>query len=127
MRAVLMKLYSRHVSKEIAESICANRESFLDGQRPRAQKLVVTVLFTDLKGRSTISEKMQPAQLYVWLNGYLGAMAQVIQNYEGVLKQFTGDGILALFGVPVPHATRVLQAGDATAAVKCALALGHRL
>jgi adenylate cyclase len=60
MRAVLMKLYSRHVSKEIAESIWENRESFLDGQRPLAQKLVVTVLFTDLKGFSTISEKMQP-------------------------------------------------------------------
>ena len=127
MRAVLMKLYSRHVSKEIAESIWANRESFLDGQRPLAQKLVVTVLFTDLKGFSTISEKMQPAQLYVWLNGYLGAMAQVIQNYGGVLKQFTGDGILALFGVPVPHTTRDQQASDATAAVKCALALGQRL
>ena len=127
MRAVLMKLYSRHVSKEIAESIWANRESFLDGQRPLAQKLVVTVLFTDLKGFSTISEKMQPAQLYVWLNGYLGAMAQVIQNHGGVLKQFTGDGILALFGVPVPHTTRDQQASDATAAVKCALALGQRL
>jgi adenylate cyclase len=127
MRAVLMKLYSRHVSKEIAESIWANRESFLDGQRPLAQKLVVTVLFTDLKGFSTVSEKMQPAQLYVWLNGYLGAMAQVIQNYGGVLKQFTGDGILALFGVPVPHTTRDEQASDATAAVKCALALGQRL
>ncbi len=127
MRAVLMKLYSRHVSKEIAESIWENRESFLDGQRPLAQKLVVTVLFTDLKGFSTISEKMQPAQLYVWLNGYLGAMAQVIQNHGGVLKQFTGDGILALFGVPVPHTTRDQQAGDAAAAVKAALAMGRRL
>ena len=127
MRSVLMKLYSRHVSKEIAESIWANRDSFLDGQRPLAQKLVVTVLFTDLKGFSTISEKMQPAQLYVWLNGYLGAMAQVIQNHGGVLKQFTGDGILALFGVPVPHTTREQQAGDAAAAVKAALAMGRRL
>ncbi len=127
MRAVLMKLYSRHVSKEIAESIWANRESFLDGQRPLAQKLVVTVLFTDLKGFSTISETMQPAQLYIWLNGYLGAMAQVIQIHGGVLKQFTGDGILALFGVPVPHTTPDEQSSDATAAVKCALGMGRRL
>ncbi len=127
MRSVLMKLYSRHVSKEIAESIWENRDSFLDGHRPLAQKLVVTVLFTDLKGFSTLSEKMEPARLYIWLNGYLGAMAQVIQNHGGVLKQFTGDGILALFGVPVPHTTRAQQANDATAAVKCALALGRRL
>ncbi|HEX5218353.1 MAG TPA: adenylate/guanylate cyclase domain-containing protein [Verrucomicrobiae bacterium] len=127
MRSVLMKLYSRHVSKEIAESIWENRESFLQGQRPLAQKLVVTVLFTDLKGFSTISERMEPARLYEWLNGYLGAMAQVIQEHGGVLKQFTGDGILALFGVPVPHTTTEEQAKDATAAVRCALALGRRL
>jgi adenylate cyclase len=127
MRSVLMKLYSRHVSKEIAESIWENRDSFLDGQRPLAQKLVVTVLFTDLKGFSTIAERMEPAQLYGWLNGYLGAMAQVIQNHGGVLKQFTGDGILALFGVPVPHTDVREQANDATAAVRCALAMGDRL
>jgi adenylate cyclase len=70
---------------------------------------------------------MEPARLYEWLNGYLGGMAQIIQEHGGVLKQFTGDGILALFGVPVPHVTRSQQAGDAVAAVKCALAMGHRL
>jgi adenylate cyclase len=127
MRGVLMKLYSRHVSKEIAEAIWENRDSFLAGQRPLAQKLVVTVLFTDLKGFSTISERMEPARLYEWLNGYLGAMAQVIQDHGGVLKQFTGDGILALFGVPVPHKTVAEQSNDATAAVRCAVALGWRL
>jgi adenylate cyclase len=127
MRKILMKLYSRHVSKEIAEAIWANRDSFLDGHRPLAQKLVVTVLFTDLKGFSTISEKMEPSQLYTWLNGYLGAMAQVIQNHGGVLKQFTGDGILALFGVPVPHPSPNQQSVDAAAAVRCALDMGRRL
>ena len=127
MRAILMKLYSRHVSKEIAESVWANRDSFLDGQRPLARKLVVTVLFTDLKGFSAISEKMEPPQLYGWLNGYLGAMAQVVQDHGGVLKQFTGDGILALFGVPVPHTTAAEQEKDATSAVGCALAMGSRL
>lgn len=127
MRSVLMKLYSRHVSKEIAESIWENRESFLDGQRPLAQKLVVTVLFTDLKGFSSVSERLEPAQLYGWLNGYLGAMAQVLQEHGGVLKQFAGDGVLALFGVPVPHTDLPQQSNDATAAVRCALAMGRRL
>jgi adenylate cyclase len=122
-----MKLYSRHVSKEIAESIWAHRDSFLEGHRPLAQKLVVTVLFTDLKGFSSISEKMEPPQLYGWLNGYLGAMAQVVQDHGGVLKQFTGDGILALFGVPVLHTTQDEQSSDAAAAVRCALAMGKRL
>jgi adenylate cyclase len=126
-RHVLMTLYSRHVSKEIAEAVWENRDSFLDGRRPLAQKLVVTVLFTDLKGFSTVSERMEPARLYEWLNGYLGAMARCIQDSGGVLKQFTGDGILALFGVPVPQTTLAQQSSDALAAVKCALAMGRLL
>src|SRR5689334_23483107 len=70
---------------------------------------------------------MEPAQLYTWLNCYLGAMAQVIQNHGGVLKQFTGDGILALFGVPMPHPSDAQQSADAAAAVRCALDMGRRL
>lgn len=127
MRAILMKIYSKHVSKQIAESMWANRESFLLGGRPLAQKLVVTVLFTDLKGFSTISEKMEPAQLYGWLNGYLGAMTEQVENRGGVVKQFTGDGILALFGAPLPHPSREGQSQDAVTAVQCALAMGRRM
>jgi adenylate cyclase len=127
MRRLLMKLYAGHVSKEIAEATWEDRHSFMDGGRPLAQKQVVTVLFTDLKGFSTISETMDPAHLFGWLNGYLGAMAEEIQEHGGVLKQFSGDGILALFGVPVPHTTRAEQANDAVACVRCALAMGQRL
>lgn len=127
MRNTLMKLYSRQVSKEIAESIWEDRDSFLDGQRPLAQKLVATVLFTDLKGFSAIAETMEAARLYEWLDDYLGAMAKVIQDHGGVLKQFSGDGILALFGIPVPHTRREQQAADATAAARCAVSMGRRL
>jgi adenylate cyclase len=127
MRQLLMKLYAGHVSKEIAEATWEDRHSFMDGRRPLAQKQVVTVLFTDLKGFSTISEGMDPEHLFAWLDPYLGAMAEVIQNHGGVLSKFSGDGILALFGVPVPHTTRVEQSNDAVACVRCALAMGQRL
>jgi adenylate cyclase len=127
MRRLLMKLYAGHVSKEIAEATWEDRHSFMDGGRPLAQKQVVTVLFTDLKGFSTISEGMDPAHLFAWLNPYLGAMAEEIQNHGGVLSKFSGDGILALFGVPVPHKTRAEQSNDAIACVRCALAMGQRL
>lgn len=127
MRAVLMKLYSRNVSKDIAEATWEQRDSFLEGGRPRAQALTVTVLFTDLKGFSTVSEQLTPARLYAWLNRYLGTMAQFVSDHGGVLKQFTGDGLLAIFGVPAPHTTEAEQARDADNAVRCALAMGRRL
>lgn len=127
MRRLLMKLYAGHVSKEIAEATWEDRHSFMDGQRPLAQKMVITVLFTDLKGFSSVSEKMDPAHLFAWLDPYLGAMAKEIQEHGGVLKQFSGDGILALFGVPVPHTTRAEQSKDAIAGVRCALAMGKKL
>lgn len=127
MRNVLMNLYSRHVSKELAESVWENRDAFLDGRHPVAQKLVVTALFTDLKGFSTISEQMSPTLLYEWLSGYLSAMTHVIQGADAVLKQFAGDGILAFFGVPVPRTTLAEQSQDAVAAVRCALAMGRHL
>jgi len=127
MRNVLMNLYSRHVSKELAESVWENRDAFLDGRHPVAQKLVVTALFTDLKGFSTISEQMSPTLLYEWLSGYLSSMTHVIQGADAVLKQFAGDGILAFFGVPVPRTTLAEQSKDAVAAVRCALAMGRHL
>jgi adenylate cyclase len=127
MRSVLMNLYSRQVSKDVAEATWAQRESFLEGNRPRAQKLIVTVLFTDLKGFTPISEKMDSSRLYEWLNEYLGAMAQEVLDYRGVLKQFTGDGLLAIFGAPAPRETREEQGRDAVAAIRCALGMGRRL
>src|SRR6185295_1583161 len=59
-RALLMQLFSRHVSPEVAKSIWEHREQFLDGGRPKSQKMIATVLFTDLRGYTTVSEKMEP-------------------------------------------------------------------
>ena len=55
-RAILMQLFSKHVSKNVAESIWQQRDLFMDGGRPRSQKLMATVLFTDLQGFTAISE-----------------------------------------------------------------------
>ena len=62
-RGQLMQLFSKQVSPDIAQALWEQREEFLAGQRPRSQKLTATVLFTDLKGFSTTSEKMEPSAL----------------------------------------------------------------
>lgn len=122
-RGMLMQLFSRHVSKEVAEAIWRQRNQFLDGGRPRSERLVVTALFTDLTGYTTTAEKRPPEQLMEWLNEYMDVMAQQVSRHGGVIRQYAGDSVVAVFGVPVPRRTEADIARDARSAVECALAM----
>jgi len=122
-RALLMQLFSRHVSREVAQTIWHEREQLLDGGRPRPQDLVATVLFLDFKGYTAASEKMTPQALMDWVNAYLEAMTQVIMEHEGVIDDYAGDSIKANFGVPLRRESKAEEAKDAVNAVTCALAM----
>jgi len=129
-RAALMSLFSRYVAKEIAEMIWRARDQFLDNGRPRAQSMTATVFFSDLRGFTTLAEKMPPAELIDWLNTYMEAMAGLIMRHGGVVDDYAGDGIKANFGVPFPRRGEEEIAADAANAVACALAMEkemHRL
>jgi adenylate cyclase len=126
-RALLMQLFSRHVSTEVAEAIWQERDQFMDGGRPRSQKFTVTVLFTDLRGFTSVSEKIDPQALLDWLNIYMEAMAQLVMEHGGVVDDYFGDAIKADFGVPLPRVTQAEIAQDAVAAVNCALAMEREL
>jgi len=122
-RALLMQLFAKHVSPEIAEAIWRQRDQFLRGGRPRSQELIVTVLFTDLKGFTSVSEKMNPQALMDWLNTYMETMAQLVIEYGGVIDDYAGDGLKADFGVPLARTTESEIRRDAVNAVNCALAM----
>jgi len=122
-RAMLMQIFSKHVSKEVAEMIWQQREQFLDNGRPRSQNMTVTVFFSDLKGFTTLSEKMPPEELIDWLNTYMESMAGLIMEHGGVVDSYAGDGIKADFGVPLPRSTEEEVCRDAVNAVACALAM----
>ena len=126
-RAMLMNLFSRHVSEEIADAIWREREQFLDGGRPRSQKMLVTVLFSDFKGYTSMAEKMEPSMLMEWINSYVEAMAGVIGAHGGVVDDYAGDGIKANFGVPIPRQTEAEIAEEARRAVRCAVAMARQL
>jgi adenylate cyclase len=126
-RALLMQLFSRQVSKEVAQTIWQQREQFLDGGRPRSQRLVVTALFTDLTGFTTVSEKHPPEVLMEWLNEYMDAMARQVSRHGGVIRQYAGDSVVALFGVPIPRLNEAETDRDAVSAVECALSMGEAL
>lgn len=126
-RALLMSLFSRYVSSEIADEIWQHREELLSMGRPRSQKLVATVLFTDLQGFTPLAEKLEPRVLMDWLNEYLEAMTPLIAVHGGVVIRFMGDAILAAFGVPIARTTEAEIRRDAINAVQCGLAMERKL
>ena len=65
------------------------------------KKMTVTMLMSDLRGFTAISERMEASGLIDMLNHYLGEMTEVIQAHEGTIIEFIGDGIMAVFGAPV--------------------------
>ena len=116
-RILLRDTLSRYVSPTMAEEILKNPESLqLGGQRRH-----LTVLFADIMAFTSLSEKMDPAEVVDLLNHYFTQMVDLVFEHQGTLDKFLGDGLLAFFGAPleVPHA-----AGQAVA---CAIAMQQRL
>lgn len=81
----------------------------------------VTVLFTDIKGFTTFSESHPPQEVVSRLNGYLGAMVQVIEQHDGTIDKFIGDGIMAYWGAPLA------QPDHAKLAIDCIKAINKRM
>lgn len=127
-REQLMQLFSRYVSRDVATDIWEHRDDFLEGSgRPRPQRMTVTVLFSDIRDFTTISERSQPEMLMEWLTSYMDAMASLVNRHGGVVNQFIGDAVMAIFGVPRARTTAEEQAADAVNAVNCALAMRAEL
>ena len=124
---MVMRLLGQSSSPEIAETLWQRRDELLEGGKLPGMELTATLMFTDLKGFSTISERLPPGQLLNWLNEYFEVMTDVVVEHHGVINKFTGDGLMAAFGVPIPRESWAAIANDAQGAVDCALAMGERL
>jgi adenylate cyclase len=81
----------------------------------------VTVLFTDIKGFTSFSEAHPPQEVVSRLNGYLGAMVKVIEQHDGTIDKFIGDGIMAYWGAPLA------QPDHAKLAIECVKAIHERM
>ncbi len=126
-RQVLMELFSRHVSPQVAEAVWEQREQFLDNGRWRPQTLIVTTLFTDLEGFTGMAEKMRPDQLWESLNTYMDTMVKIILDHGGLIDDYYGDMIKAGFGVLISEQTEERISADVRKAVKCSIAMEEEM
>jgi len=109
-RRLLQDVFGRYVSREVAQQLLDYGDIPLGGTQQ-----VVTVMFTDLRDYTTYCRGRNPRLVVEELNEYFGEMTAEIKAYGGMVNKFIGDGIMALFGAPLPHPD------DARRAVACSL------
>jgi len=122
-RKLLMDLFSRNVSVDVAEEIWRQRDQFLEGERLAASEVTATVLFSDLENFMPLSETLGPVRLMEWLNRYMEIMAGLVMQHGGIVDDYFGDAIMADFGLPLARASDQEITQDARNTVDCALAM----
>jgi len=109
--------FGRYMPKIVVDEILESPE----GQKIGGRQEVATVLMSDLRGFTGLSEVREPEDLVRLLNRYLDRMSEVIHEYGGIVDDFIGDAILAIFGAPEKHDD------DPARAVACAIAMQKAL
>ena len=86
-----------YTPKHLADKILKSK-SALEGERKQ-----VTVLFADVKGSMELAEQLDPEEWHRILERFFGLLTDGVHRFEGTVNQYTGDGIMALFGAPIAH------------------------
>ncbi|MCP3956032.1 MAG: adenylate/guanylate cyclase domain-containing protein, partial [Desulfobacterales bacterium] len=106
-REVIRRTLGRYVPESIAEKLLEDK----GGLAPT--EATATILFTDIAGFTVLTEALGPTRIVEVLNAYFSRMTKIIESRNGVITQFQGDAILAIFNVPVvdeDHANNACQA-----------------
>ncbi|MBL1209554.1 adenylate/guanylate cyclase domain-containing protein [Geminocystis sp. GBBB08] len=109
----IRQTFGRYLSAEIVNTLLETPEGVKLGGERRS----ITILTSDLRGFTAVSESLPPEEVVKILNYYLGFMANIISEYQGTIDEFMGDGILVLFGAPVS------RQDDADRAIACGIAM----
>ncbi|MDY0301316.1 MAG: adenylate/guanylate cyclase domain-containing protein [Trichlorobacter sp.] len=105
----LKKAFSNYVSPDLVREIEKNPDKLVLGGEQRE----LSILFSDIRGFTTVSESLTPPELVKLLNEYLSPMTKIVLEEKGTLDKFIGDAVMALFNAPLDlpdHATRACTA-----------------
>lgn len=102
------------MGKYLSQDVMKNVVSNIDDLKLGGKRAVVTVLFSDIRGFTSLSEKMSAEEVSMILNEYFAEMEPIISKYNGVINKFIGDAVMAIFGEPIQDINHSKNA------VKCA-------
>jgi len=108
-KGFLRNAFSHYLSADVIKEIIAHPEKLRLG----GEQKLMTAMFTDIRGFSTVSEKLTPVELVTLLNNYLTGMSDMVLEMGGTIDKYEGDAIIAFFGAPLDledHAARALKA-----------------
>ncbi|MCJ8279004.1 MAG: adenylate/guanylate cyclase domain-containing protein, partial [Rivularia sp. ALOHA_DT_140] len=109
----MRQTFGRYLTSEVVATLLETPEGLKIG----GENKNVTILISDLRGFSAMSEKVSPEKMVEIINLYLAEMTDIINRYKGTINDFMGDGIFVMFGAPVSFAD------NAQRAVTCAIAM----
>ena len=107
-----------HFSPRVVDKLIGDPESV--AAQAKSERLDVTVLFSDIRGFTALSERLEPDVVAEMVGNHLEAMAEVVFAYDGIVDKYIGDSVMAVFGSPFP------QDDHPQRAVACALAMVER-
>ena len=113
----IRRLLGQTTSPAVAQQLWEKREELLSNGRFEGRQLPVTVLFLDTASFTSVSERLNPKELLEWLNRGMAICVRAVTKHGGMVNKFTGDGMLAVFGVPVPRHPGT-EASEAIAAAR---------
>jgi adenylate cyclase len=113
----IRETFGRYLSSQIVDQILESP----DGLKIGGKRETVTILMSDLRGFTTLSETKDPEEMVILLNRYLKRMSEIIITYDGIIDEFIGDAILAIFGITEKHEDHAAKA------VACGLEMQNAL
>ncbi|HEX4843116.1 MAG TPA: adenylate/guanylate cyclase domain-containing protein, partial [Limnobacter sp.] len=110
----MVGLFGEYVAPELVSEMAADPKRYsMEGESRE-----LTVLFSDVRGFTTISESLEPNELREYINAYLTTMSEIIRAHRGTLDKYIGDAIMAFWGAPIPDADHATLATRAAVAMQ---------